>query len=275
MDYKSIAEAGVSALTLQSEIGKKLVGPLLENLGLALGDLGDILRFYQTDNLSKIFTKWAEARNRKPLGEDELKRVLPLLRLASEQSDEDLQSRWAALLEHTATSEQGVLPSFGQTLSQLTSEEAKFLDRLSAYFSQLTDPSRVEMAKPVAQTLIAVYDPTIYSRANTLTEFNDVAAQQERRRESTQKGEQAKLLIQDLERLGIIEHSVKNQPDGFAKLPNSINGQPLPNPLAGANIPIHRSTGLPVAIYSLTPYGRNFIRAISLPLESRATSQTE
>src|ERR1022692_354602 len=119
--------AGATIVTaLLTEAGKKLVTPVAEQLGLALGDLAGIYRYYQNENLGKVFTKWAEARGEKPpLTQDDIRKVLPLLRLAADQSDDDLQARWAALLEHTVTSETGSLPSFGQTLSQLTAEEAK------------------------------------------------------------------------------------------------------------------------------------------------------
>jgi len=234
-------------------------------MGLGLGEIGDIFRFYLNDNLRKVFTKWAESRDQKPLDDEELRRVLPLLRLASEQSDEDLQARWASLLEHAATSEQDVLPSFGQTLSQLTSEEAKFVDRL---FASLSEPVRGNpFSGPersvTRETLIQVYDSRIRGAMShmELRHFGDQATSQQR--EARARLDQAELFIQDLERLGILQHEVISKPDGFAEIPHSINGYAVSSSLAGAKIPIHKSAALPRPRYSFTPYGLSFVRAVA------------
>jgi hypothetical protein len=116
--------------TLDSEPVRNLLGPLTRNIGLALGQIGDIARFYTEQNLSKIFKKWAAQRKGEPLEPEGFKRVLPLLRDAAMQSDDELQDRWASLLENVANDADGVLPSFGQTLSQITSAEASYLDRI-------------------------------------------------------------------------------------------------------------------------------------------------
>ena len=237
----AVGAAALMKGAANGEATKKLIGPLAENMGLGLGEIGDVFRFYLNDNLRKVFTKWAESRDQKPLGEEEVRKVLPLLRLASEQSDEDLQARWAALLEHAATSEQDVLPSFGQTLSQLTSEEAKFLDRL---FASLSEPVRGNPysgpeRSVTRETLIQVYDSTIRGAMShmELRHFGDQATSQQR--EARAKLDLAELFIQDMERLGILRHE------------------------AGAKIPIHKSTTLPGPRYSFTPYGLSFVRAVA------------
>lgn len=95
---------------------------------------------------------------------EEFKKVLPLLPLASVQSDDDLQARWAALLEHTAT-DGSALPSFGQTLSELSAEEAKFLDRLfSAILQAASHPLTrgIPTEVPISRHgLIHAYDSSI------------------------------------------------------------------------------------------------------------------
>jgi hypothetical protein len=119
--------------TLDSDPVKNLLGPLTQNIGVALGQVGDIARFYMERNLSSIFTKWAAQRDRGPLESEQFQRVLPLLRDAVMQSDDELQDRWASLLENIANDTDGVLPSFGQTLSQITPAEARYLDRVWEY----------------------------------------------------------------------------------------------------------------------------------------------
>ena len=116
--------------TLDSEPVRNLLGPLTKNLGLLLGQVSDVARFYTEQNLSSIFTKWAVQRKGEPLGSRGFKRVLPLLRDAAMQSDDELQERWASLLENVANDTKMFYASFGQTLSQITSAEARYLDRI-------------------------------------------------------------------------------------------------------------------------------------------------
>ena len=117
---------------LNTEPVKNLLSPVTKEVGLVLGTIGSLVRFYCEDNLQKVFTKWARQRNRKPLAPPDFTRAIPLLQAASLCSDDELQERWAALLESSVTQPEGVLPSFGHTLSQLTPEEARFLERLYA-----------------------------------------------------------------------------------------------------------------------------------------------
>lgn len=76
--------------------------------------------------------------------------VMPLLPAASMQSAGELQDLRAALFESAATADVDYLPSFGQTLSQLTAEEAKFLDRLWKF---VTQPRPDLSPSPVVQVI--------------------------------------------------------------------------------------------------------------------------
>lgn len=55
---------------------------------------------------------------------------LPISESASVEDDEDVHTRWAALLANAATSENSVHPSFIEILRELTPEDAQLLDRL-------------------------------------------------------------------------------------------------------------------------------------------------
>jgi hypothetical protein len=55
---------------------------------------------------------------------------LPILEAASIEDDEDLHTRWAALLANAATSPDLVHPSYIEVLKQLTPVEARLLDAL-------------------------------------------------------------------------------------------------------------------------------------------------
>lgn len=127
-------EADLVVKSLETEPVKNLLSPITKQLGLIGGELGDILRFYVSRNLQQVFTKWAEHRNNNPLPPDtDMGRLLPLIQLASMQGDDELQERWAALLDSAVTAPDDVLPSFGLTLSQLTAQEARYVDRLYSY----------------------------------------------------------------------------------------------------------------------------------------------
>lgn len=253
VDAKSVAEAATALACLKMDIVKKLLGPVAEQFGNALGDLGDIYRFYQRENLEKIFTKWAESRGDKPgLDLEDFGKVLPLLQMASVQSDDELQDRWAALLENTVNTTEGALPSFGHTLSQLTPEEARFIDRLVVFCTE-----QYGIDEPLAKasfrhsTLIRVYDPNI----NQIITVAEYEAQKEKKPgESTNvdKLNQAKLIIQDLERLGIIAQAYTAEFDRHARI-----GE-YKVPIEGTK-PILRSE------YEFTEYGVSFIRAIKKP----------
>lgn len=70
----------------------------------------------------KYFHKVGKARAEHSLEAEAVKKVMPLLPLASMVSNDELREKWALLMESTAA-EDGCLPGFGRTLSQLTVEE--------------------------------------------------------------------------------------------------------------------------------------------------------
>jgi hypothetical protein len=162
------------------------------------------------------------------------------------QSDDELQERWAALLESSVANPDSTLPSFGQTLSQLSSEEARFLDRLWAFASQPLPyvSERAFGREPFDYyKLVEVYDPHLRSvnHAERIIFKDKLTAAQ---LEDYDRFVHAELVVQDLERLGIITHEQKAEP------PNStILG-------LGTSVKLH-------AEYSFTQYGVNFVRAVT------------
>ena len=52
---------------LDSEPVRNLLGPLTQNIGLILGQVSDIARFYTEQNLLSIFTKWGSPEERQTL----------------------------------------------------------------------------------------------------------------------------------------------------------------------------------------------------------------
>jgi hypothetical protein len=254
---------------LNAEPVKQLLSPASHEIGGLLGDIANMARFYATRNLEKIFTKWAHSRRKgKVIEAGEFERVMPLLPSASMQSDGELQDRWAALLESAAIADIGYLPSFGQTLSQLTAEEAKFLDRLWAYVTRPRPvhfpPLKVEVIYPphLAQDQSRDSSPPSLTGMEPLEEVEiisifdssiEVAASFYRgmqfKDEFSPQLPHARLVIVDLVRLGVIER------------------EPVVDPASGYSLDqdtmlVSGETHLYFQ-YSLTQYGVSFIRSVS------------
>jgi len=214
VDPTDVLTGAAIVAAVVSEAGKKLVTPVAETLGLALSDLAGIYRFYQNQNLGKISQDGQKigAINRRSR-KRRFRKSYRYYRWRSVQSDEDLQQRWASLLEYTVASPGDSLPSFGQTLSQLSPEEARFLDRLMALVSEpKPQPEPDEFVpphpkpdtagrEPVSRSaLLNVFDPSIKSpytgtwpARGTDMEHHVLRAESENRA----KIDRAELLFQD------------------------------------------------------------------------------
>jgi hypothetical protein len=238
---------------LDSEPVRNLLGPLTKNIGLILGQVSDIACFYTEQNLSSIFTKWAVRRKGEPLDSRGFKRVLPLLRDAAMQSDDELQERWASLLENVANDTKGVLPSFGQTLSQITSKEARYLDRL---WECVTAPKPYNSAKRQGRDelnyfdLLDIYNPKLRapSPAEMRVHRERMSPEQLAAFEEVTNFE---LMLHDMERLSLLEKVVKYVSGDVRRY--EIDGEHV-------SIPSERS-GI-MTSFALTQYGVNFILAV-------------
>jgi hypothetical protein len=83
-----------------------------------------------------------------------LKIIHPMIEAASLEEDPDMQTRWANLLANAADPYAEALPpSFPRILSEMSSREARFLDRLYEHLSeaasQSTPPLELVFAKPL------------------------------------------------------------------------------------------------------------------------------
>jgi Abortive infection alpha len=253
-DFDPNAAAGeIVKEALESELVKDLLGPMAQNIGLIFGQISDIARFYTEDNLAKIFKKWAHQRRGKPLDAETFKRVFPLLRDAAMQSDDELQERWASLLENLATAANGVLPSFGQVLSQLTPTEARYLDRI---WETVSAPKDYNSGKREGRdelgfvNLVDIYNPKL--RAPSPAEmkvFKDrISTEQIAAFEEMTDFE---LMLNDLERLNLLEKTM-------AYVPGRMNYIEVD----GAEVPAGLSEGGMKITYALTQYGVSFILAV-------------
>lgn len=243
----------VAEKALESEPVRNLLGPVTQNIGLILGQISDIARFYTEQNLLSIFKTWATQRKGEPLESEEFKRVLPLLRDAAMQSDDELQERWASLLENVANAAEGVLPSFGQTLSQITSAEARYLDRVWTY---VTAPKSYNSGKRQGRNelsysnLLDIYNPKMQapSPPEVLVYRDSMSHEQLAAFDEMTNFE---LMLHDLERLSLLEKTPDYVPGVVSRY--EIGGELV-------SIPSERS-GITTS-YALTQYGVNFILAV-------------
>jgi len=248
--------SGIVEKALDSEPVRNLLGPLTHNIGMIFGYVSDIARFYTEENLTKIFRKWADQRTGDPLTSDDFKRVLPLLRDAAMQSDDELQERWASLLENVANCMNGVLPSFGQTLSQLTPAEARYLDRIWEYVTAPNPYNSGKSGKREGRDELSysklkdIYNPKLLapSPAEMRVYRDRISPEKVAAFEEMTNFE---LIIHDLERLSLLEKLVQYE-SGTPRRYN-IGGERI-------SIPSERS-GMKIS-YALTQYGVNFILAV-------------
>jgi hypothetical protein len=196
-----------AAKVLETTVAINLLNPVAVEVGRLLGDIAGLVRFYATDNMARIFTKWAVLREGKcPLKAEEFKRVMPMLHLASMQSDEELQNLWATLLDAAATDAR-TLSSFAQTLSQITPEEARFLDHL---WHHRVEHEEVDPRSRIRQF---IQKRQIPEDLRSMTDFYintfDVKFQGQSEqgiRDSLDKiRHDVELMLADFERLGLIE----------------------------------------------------------------------
>jgi hypothetical protein len=232
---------------------RNLLGPLTQNIGLILGQVSDIARFYTEQNLLSIFTKWAAQRKDKPLESEGFKRVLPLLGDAAMQSDDELQERWASLLENITNDAKGVLPSFGQTLSQITSAEARYLDRI---WERVSAPNLYNSGKRQGRdelsysNLIDIYDPKL--RAPSPAEmrvYRDRMSPEQLA--AFDEMTNFELMLHDLERLSLLE-----------KIVDYVTPKVNRYEVGGELISMPSEPGGMTTSYALTQYGVNFILAV-------------
>ena len=127
-----LAKTGIpAAFEAAKEFLGKIAGPAAKEVGLLLQDKVRIYRFY---NQLKILAKAQKMLNEagvSPISVP-LRTLLPLLEGAALEEEDDLSTKWAALLANAATpnSPLAIYPSFPHILSQLFPRDARVLDAI-------------------------------------------------------------------------------------------------------------------------------------------------
>ena len=236
---------------LNNEQVKNILSPTTKAIGENLKD------FYNAtigENMHQVFDRLRERRRgKRPATHEDFKVIIPLLQGASVQSDSTLQDRWANLMDSAIDQTEGYLPSFAQTLSEMSADEAHYLDRLWAFFSQ---PLDINTGLPFAMwpvehwKLVEVYDPNFRINFNHAEYWLYKDKMGDEDKATYAKLNHIELVIQDLIRLGIISRTEKAEAKD-----HYLPGQ-TPMPMKGSETILKTE-------YALTHYGVSFIRAVS------------
>jgi hypothetical protein len=241
------------ARVANSDAGKALTLPAAHEIGQFFGDIANFVRFYTTENLGKVFTSWygqrkSEGKQQPTL--DDIKKVLPLLQSASMQGDVELQERWASLLNSASKDDPDYLPSFASTLSVLTAEQVKFLDRLWAFAVNQDDHTNSGhppgMARFDEHKLIKVFDPSINGGVNAAEVKLFGARMSEEQHADYRRYLHCKMVIDNLIGLKILEMT---QEVGLVGQQRGIDFTEVGTRQR----------------YSFTHYGAAFIRSVAVP----------
>ncbi|HTT23320.1 MAG TPA: Abi-alpha family protein [Candidatus Sulfotelmatobacter sp.] len=107
----------------------QLLGDAASEVGLTLGDSVRVWRFKRQLRLLQEVKRLIEQSGKdiKPIA---TRLFFPVLEAASIEDDDEMQTRWAALLANEATSVGSMHPSYIDILKQLAPDDARLLDKL-------------------------------------------------------------------------------------------------------------------------------------------------
>ena len=137
-----LTNAGIpAAIEAIKEFLEKIVGPVAEETGLLLQDK---VRNYRLVNQIKMLSKAQNMLNDAGINPTSIpfRTLLPLLEGAALEDDENMSTKWAALLdkEDNPNSQNKIFPGFPYILRQLSPLEAKLIDSIYNMYVQQAVP---------------------------------------------------------------------------------------------------------------------------------------
>jgi hypothetical protein len=219
-----LTEIAKQALEPVGDIVKRIAGPLADEIGESLALIAKPYRIMLS---VKMFQKTQRMLKEAGITPQAVppRLFLPILEGASIQDDDDLHSRWAALLANAATSPTLIHPSYIEILKQLTPQEAQLLDRL--------------------------YDHCLKKRTKLARPWVDLISWAERERRSS-AGENPEEAFETLIRLGLVQPTYKLV-DGKKQLK-----------IVGTHAQVFKSSELKEE-YELTDVAFRFVQACRAP----------
>jgi hypothetical protein len=128
-------EALKQAIEPVSDLIKRIAGPAADEIGEYLGA---VFRPYTVMRKVEAMLKTQRMLKERGISPQSVppRLLLPILEGASIEDDEDLHTRWAALLANASASPGSVHPSYIEILRQLDPQDAAFLDKLYDHFKE-------------------------------------------------------------------------------------------------------------------------------------------
>jgi hypothetical protein len=113
----------------------QLIGPAATEVGLSLSDSVKVWRFKRQLRLLQEVKRLVEDSGKqiKPIA---TRLFFPVLEAASIEDDDEMQTRWAALLANEATNVGSVHPCYIDVLKQLSPDDARLLDKVCDWCEQ-------------------------------------------------------------------------------------------------------------------------------------------
>lgn len=130
-DAALVVKAGMEQLfkPLQNLLDA-LLGPAATEVGLGIADTTKVWRFKRQVRLLQEVKRFIEQSGEKEIKSVAPRLFFPVLDAASIEDDDEMQTRWAALIANEATNVGTVHPSFVEILKQLAPADARLLDTL-------------------------------------------------------------------------------------------------------------------------------------------------
>jgi hypothetical protein len=195
----------INSLNLPKYILDKTGAFISKLLGSSINEFSELfadkVRFIRLKNQIKIFNKTRELLEKNGLEPRELnlKTLVPLIEKSSVEDDELLQDKWANLIANMSTTpENGLEPRLINTLSSLSSLEAKILDFIHEDFY-------VKRSLKLAQLLKSPFSSKKYTEKDIKLE--DIAIYFDSIKEHFKlNNEFTKIYVDNLESLGLLRY---------------------------------------------------------------------
>lgn len=196
----------IDSLNLPKQIFDKTSAFISKLLGPSINEFSELfadkIKFIRLKNQIKIFNKTRELLEKNGLEPRELnlKTLVPLIEKSSVEDDEILQNKWANLIANISTTpENGLEPRLINTLSSLSSLEAKILDFIHEEYSIKRDLKLAQLLRnPLS--LKTIYTEKDIKLEDIIVLFDSVKENFKLDNEFT------KIYIDNLESLGLLRY---------------------------------------------------------------------
>lgn len=212
-DILGVGKAVEKLLDPLADLIKRVAGPAADEIGLCVQDSIRVYRANRQYQLLQKMSSYIEQAGFRP-NRVPLKLLLPALDYASVEEDEDLHSKWAALLSNAAKPDADEVPAaFPDILRQLSPRDAALLFALHHEAWEKTLPGRRQKLTPaeaaadtsfLEEGLSAVWVKLGYTKTGK-TAWNSPEGTEEEERNKADDRRGFRLAFENLARLGLLD----------------------------------------------------------------------